>query len=497
MRAEGKEAIGRCNGLYAYAALDTAKQRLLLVRDRFGVKPLYLAHHEGDLWFASELRALLAAGVPAEVDRDALRYAAGGGYLTGPGQWLTGVRQLLPGQVATVDVASGEVATRSWFEPADVVDPEFARELAAEPRGRLVDRLEETLRTAVRRRLMSDVPLGTMCSGGMDSSLITAFARDEQPGIRAYNASVLDQPEVDENPYAQQVATVLGVELRTVPTTAESWRAGFVEAVVHNEQPLVHESSIPMAAIAGLAHGDDVKVLLSGEGADELLGGYEWLHRPEYRDLAATRRWERLARSVRRDLQRRRRARDPGADADPREFAHRRAVHDRALRAYRHHRGAPRRLEAALLSDLRVYLPHLLNRQDKNTMQRSIETRVPFLDPDVVALAVNLPIEARVRPERKGVLRDLAARVLPAEIARRPKVGFGFDIDRYVEPALRPEFLADGVLREALGEPEEAWRERVGRLRGQRRMLALSAEILVRVMVQGAAPEAVEQELWT
>jgi asparagine synthetase B (glutamine-hydrolysing) len=130
-------------------------------------------------------------------------------------------------------------------------------------------------------------------------------------------------------------------------------------------------------------------------------------------------------------------------------------------------------------------------------MQQSIETRVPFLDPDVVALTINLPIEARVLPERKGVLRDLAARVLPDEIARRPKVGFGFDIDRYVEPALRPGFLAEGALREALGASAADWDERVATMRGQRRMLALSAEILVRVMVHGASPEAVERELWT
>src|SRR3954451_8489191 len=113
---EGEAAIGRCNGLYAYAALDVARGRLLLVRDRFGVKPLYLAEHDGDLWFASEIRALLAAGVPARVDRDGLRYTvAGGGYLTGPDQWLSGFRQLLPGQVEIVDVASGATSTRSWF----------------------------------------------------------------------------------------------------------------------------------------------------------------------------------------------------------------------------------------------------------------------------------------------------------------------------------------------------------------------------------------------
>ena len=144
-----------------------------------------------------------------------------------------------------------------------------------------------------------------------------------------------------------------------------------------------------------------------------------------------------------------------------------------------------------------MYLPHLLNRQDKNTMQQSIETRVPFLDPDVVALAVNLPLESRVRPERKGLLREIGARVLPPEIAARPKVGFGFDIDAYLAPGLRPGFLADGRLREALGEPAGPWAARVAGLRGQQHMLALSAEVLCRGLLDGEHPEAITAALWS
>jgi asparagine synthase (glutamine-hydrolysing) len=496
--AEGEAAIPRCNGLFAFAALDTAGQRLLLARDRWGVKPLYVARHAGALWFASEIRALLAAGIPRRADAGRLRHAVFADFLHAPEEWVEGVSKVLPGHLATVDLRTLELRHESWYEPRDVVSRERGRELAAMPRERLGALLEETLRAAVRRRLMSDVPLGTMCSGGLDSSLITAFARDEQPGHRAYNAAVTDQPQVDESPWAETVASALGVELRTVALDAGRWRAGFVGAVLHNEQPLIHESSVPMAGIAGLAHADGVKVLLSGEGADELLGGYAFLNVEAARDFAAQDGVLReAARSVRRERQRRRAVR-AGAQGDghPGEFAHGVELSLAALGAYSHHRGARRRYEAGLLIDLRVYLPHLLNRQDKNTMQRSIETRVPFLDPDVVELAVNLPLEARVQPERKGILRDIGARVLPPEIAARPKVGFGFDIDRYVEPGLRPEFLADGRLREALGEPAEAWRARTAGLRGQRRMLALSAEILCRSFLDDQSPDAIEAALW-
>lgn len=495
--AQGEAALPRANGLFAFGALDTAGRRLLLARDRWGVKPLYYARHAGALWFASEIRALLAAGIPRRADAGRLRHAVFMDFLHAPGEWIDGVTKVLPGQLVAVDLETLAVREESWYEPHDVVSSERARELAAMPRERLAALLEETLRTAVRRRLMADVPLGTMCSGGLDSSLITAFARDEHPGHRAYNAAVSDQPEVDESPWAEKVAGALGVELRTVAMDAARWRAGFVEAVLHNEQPLVHESSIPMAGIAGLAHGDGVKVLLSGEGADELLGGYAFRNVQPDGELADGP-VKGLLRSVRRERQRRA-AVAAGAQGDGHqgEFDHGAALYRAALQAYAHHRGARRRYEAGLLMDLRVYLPHLLNRQDKNTMQRSIETRVPFLDPDVAELALNLPLEARVRPERKGILRDIGARVLPPEIAARPKVGFGFDIDRYVEPGLREEFLADGRLREALGEPAEAWRSRVAALRGQRRMLALSAEVLCRAFLDDETPAAIEAALWS
>ena len=117
-----------------------------------------------------------------------------------------------------------------------------------------------------------------------------------------------------------------------------------------------------------------------------------------------------------------------------------------------------RALEAELLRELSTYLPHLLNRQDKNTMQASIETRVPFLDPNLAALALACRSRPAWSPGRKGLLRDLADRHLPREVARRQKRGFGFDVRRYIEPAARPEFLLDGALRELLGVEREQWR---------------------------------------
>src|SRR5262249_33958548 len=155
----------------------------------------------------------------------------------------------------------------------------------------------------------------------------------------AYNAAVADQPGVDEGPWAARVAEALGIELRTVAMTAETWRAGLVETALRNEHPLVHESSVPMAQIAELPHADGGQALLRGAGADELFGGYEWRHRGAERDFAA-----RPPATWLRGLYR--------ARQRPDERPYEAAVRERALAAYGHHRGARRRLEAALLADL-------------------------------------------------------------------------------------------------------------------------------------------------
>jgi asparagine synthase (glutamine-hydrolysing) len=514
--AWGADAVARCNGLFAFAALDSARRRVMLARDRFGVKPLYLARREGALWFASEVGALLAAGLPAAARPDVLAHTIGYGWAEGPQTPFAEIERLAPGTLLEIDLETLTAAERRWYDPAAAVDPERMAALAGAGRGELADELEAELRASVRRRLMADVPVGTMCSGGLDSSLITALAREEHPRIVAYNAAVTDQPGSDEGPWARLVAGELGVELRTAPMDAAAWRGGLVRAVRHHEFPLMHESSVPMAMIAALAHGDGVKVLLSGEGADELFAGYDFLHGAEYRDvLPATARLRQhlelmraradaLRRRGGRGLWRGLRRRSSGGGAAPgflpawaaSAAAHAEAVHERGGRAYAHRPGPERALEAALLGDLSTYLPHLLNRQDKNTMQASIETRVPFLDPAVVALALNLPVSARTQPLRKGVLRDLGARHLPRAVSRRAKVGFGFDVRSYLAPAARPEFLRDGVLRDTLEIPRAQWDDLAASAASPGALRLWTGEIWCRQFLEGQEDAAVEAALW-
>jgi len=280
-----------------------------------------------------------------------------------------------------------------------------------------------------------------------------------------------------------------------------SWRDGLVDVVRHLEAPRLRESSVPMSHIARLARQNGVPVLLSGEGADELFGGYGWLHGEQWRDFTRGRGGPEQA--VRRTLRRARRLRqgapwpqvEPGTGPSPAVREYEQNELRRAHRAYAKAPGAERRMAAALLGDLVLYLPHLLNRQDKTTMLASVETRVPFLDPEMVALALNLPVRARMLPERKAPLRALARRLLPPVVTSRPKVGFGFDVTGYLAAA-RPQFLAEGVLREVLQVGARSWPEALPSLGGRHPMLLTTGEIWARLFVRGDDAGAVTEALW-
>jgi asparagine synthase (glutamine-hydrolysing) len=495
----GEAAVERCNGLFALAALDRERGRLLLVRDRFGVKPLYVARHDGGILFASEIRTLLAAGIPRRARPDVLEHAAAVGWANGRRTPVEGIDRVMPGTLVEIDLESLATAERRWYDPLAAVDSERMAALAPLDAARAARPVGDALRGAVRRRLMADVPVGTMCSGGLDSSLITALAAEEGD-VHAFNARIVDQPEYDEGRWAAEVAAHAGVELHTVEMDAERWRGALVDVVGHVEYPLTHESSVPMAEIARLARSRGVKVLLSGEGADELFGGYSWLHHHAFADFAARgSRTGSAARRALRALQRRgvlagRAIPDPLPGPADDVNAHERAEVERAIRAYAGHRGARGELEGRLAADLALYLPHLLNRQDKSTMMHSIETRVPFLDPEVVALALNLPLEARVEPERKAPLRALARELLPRSVVERPKVGFGFELGAYLGDAVRPEFVLDGALREELQVPRARWEAELAELVAH--LGVVTGEIWMRTVLGDQAPAAVMHDLW-
>lgn len=514
----GEEAPSLFNGFFAFAALDREGQRLLLVRDRFGVKPLYFTFHEGAFWFASEIKALLAVGVPRRPREEFLSRMLLTGWVNGPETPVAGVNQLLPGTSMTVHVPSLRTATRVWYYPAASVDGERQAELAKRSRAELTALFERELTEAVGRELISDVPVGTMCSGGIDSSLLTAFARDRSPDIVAFNAAIAGGRRLDESRWAERVATALGIELRTVRLTPESWRGDFVQTVHHLEYPFTEESAVSIAAMAAEARRAGVKALISGEGADELFGGYFSLssvagfvprasHLAYWRDALRrmtpaerARAAVRVPRVLRRLLVPDRYpapllAQRPTDLSTEAEFE--RLVEQQTVSACDHHSGSRGALERELLGLLSRMLPFLLNRLDKNGMEHSVEIRPPFLDPRVVELVTNLPLETRITPRPKGILRDLAMKRLPRAVATRPKQpGMRIDPRSWFQEAARPSFLRDGRLRDVLQIPLATWDPLIEGLQGRRVMLFWSAEVWCRTLLDSERTAAVESELW-
>jgi asparagine synthase (glutamine-hydrolysing) len=282
-----------------------------------------------------------------------------------------------------------------------------------------------------------------------------------------------------------------------------------VGAVEHYEYPLAHESSVPIAAIASLARQNGVKVLLTGEGADELFGGYWFMHRDLYQrflpwrarvahvfDRARRVGPRRLPGVVLGRLRPRAEAEGPRSAEEPRGFE--RGVAVQAAEAYTYHPGPRGKLEAALLGGLSTgVLPLLLNRMDKNAMQWSVETRVPFLDPELVALVLNLPLEQRVGPEPKGVLRDVARAYLPADVVRRPKqVGLARSGRDQLLTRARPEFLGRGRLRDALELDGERWSQFAAIAGGHNPVALWTTEIWCRLILEDQPRADVEAELW-
>jgi asparagine synthase (glutamine-hydrolysing) len=507
LAAWGDDAIDRCNGIFGFAAYDADRERVLLARDHLGIKPLYVVSMRGGLWFASEIKALLAAGAARRERREARGELPFAMWLEGRETPFDGIERVLPGTIVEIDVRTLERGERTWYSPASAVDADRSAELAAADEGRLTETLTELLRDSVRRQLMSDAKVGVMLSGGLDSSVIAALASEESPGIVMYNASMSDDRD-DESPWAEAVARELGADIRVVPMAIDDWRAALVPAVMHFEYPMFL-GAVPIASIGRAAHDDGVKVLLTGEGADELFGGYAFHHWRQTSMLLPAYKRLRLAMDYvvsdgrwLPDRLRGRRRVDPfnglmrPPETNPRERFREDVRRDAAV-AYAHHDRHRRDVEVALLGDLFFgSMPRLLNRQDKNLMATSVEARVPYLDLEVLEFGLNLPVEYRVGPRPKRILRGVAQRVLPS-IARRPKkLSMNVQFGRYLESATRASFVQDGVMRGLLELPAGMWRASLAQLTDGQRFSMCSSEIWARLFLCDQSVATVEADLW-
>jgi asparagine synthase (glutamine-hydrolysing) len=454
----GIDFLGRLRGMFALALWDRDERRLLLARDAFGIKPLYVAERGGRLAFASELTALSRLpGFSRELDPDAIEAYLAFNSIPAPLSAFRAARKLEPGHWLTW--SDGQVRRGRWARPAPVAAGAVRREgmaaLAAEAR--------ERLRDSVRAHLVADVPVGVLLSGGVDSSALTALAAQEGTGRVSTFSVGFEERSFDELEQARLVARRYGTDHHEIvlrPGVADE--LPIVAAAT--DEPLGDSSALPTWLVSRLA-SEHVKVVLSGEGGDELFGGYQTYAADRLAPVAgrAAHALEPLVRrlpsSDRRVSLDYRLKRFAAAAALPPLEAHHgwKEIFAPALRGelLGERRGADplgvyraRWAETAAAEplarlqdvDLGIYLvDDLLVKADRMSMTHSLETRVPFLDPRVAELALALPASLKVRGlATKRLLREAVAPLVPREIARGRKRGFSIPAAAWLRGPLLP-----------------------------------------------------------
>jgi len=473
----GDACVERFRGMFAFAVWDAPRRRLLLARDRMGIKPLYWAMVDGRLLFGSEIKAILESGlIRAEANDRAIPELLGTRYLSGTETLFKGIYRLLPGHLLTFH--RGGAVTRQWWDiPVGEPNPAVARLSDAEAVAEFRARLED----AVRTRLMSDVPLGMFLSGGLDSSAIAALmARMIDRPLETFSVA-FRQRAFSELDYARQVVTAIHANPHEIVIDEADFFGALPRLVWHEDEPIAHPSSVPLYFVSKLAR-EHVTVVLTGEGSDELLAGYGkyprallnwragrlWAVAPDpirhfVQDTLVPRLPARVGRYARRSflgmprtpeamffdnfaaigLRRQARLLDPrfAGVATPDVYAASRTYFDIP-------NGHSTTLDRLLYADLKTYLVELLMKQDQMSMAASIESRVPFLDHPLVEFAAALPPRMKLRGfTTKWILREAVKAVLPSDILTRRKMGFPVPFGQWMRGA------GAGLARDVLLDP--------------------------------------------
>jgi len=465
---EGPEMVHRLNGMFAFFLHDRRSGESFLARDRLGIKPLFYWLDGESLVFASELSVLLRhPAVPADPDHGALIELYRLQYLCGERTVYRGVRKLLPG--CAMQVRDGGTRVYRYYDL-----PDGAREAGGEA-DRRPERLRELMESSVRYRMISDVPLGMFLSGGIDSSVVVGLLSGmvDRP-VKTFSVGFEGEDAFDERRFAGLVAGHYGTEHSELLLSPMEIAEQLPRIVDHLAEPVMDPALIPTWLLSRHARRE-VTVVLTGEGADELFGGYRrYLFQQRYGRFAVA---PGLLAAGRRALRGRlpRRAsqaldalsrRDPvsnhlewssvvGRDVAAKLFEPDAwAGHEReAAAAFAPYFPSGRiRLGDQLRADQHEWLPHnLLAKVDRASMAFSLEARVPFLDHRVVEWAARLPDEDKIRGgTTKLVLREAFGKSVPADVLRRPKQGFDLPLAAWIRDPLRPlarELLAPGSLR--------------------------------------------------
>lgn len=450
----GVDCVNHLRGMFGLAVWDHQKRELFIARDRLGIKPLYYTLENQALAFGSEVKSLLTLPwVESSIDHAALNEYLSLKYVPAPRTLFKNIASLPPGH--SMLIRNGNVEVKQYWDISFAEKLQFDREESA------VEQLLEKLRESIRLRLRSDVPFGAFLSGGLDSSIIVALMSEQlDMPVNTFSAGFAGADGQDELPYARQVANQFGCNHHEVKVGAKQFLDLADKVMWHLEMPIADQATIATHMVAALAR-KHVKMVLTGEGGDELFSGYaryvgethaaklNWLPGPV---AAAMRGCVKRLPGLRRQkialhalLQRSEAARFsnwfPLFNGDTK-----RQVVDQWLKSdatnvvesfesYLQQCDATSPVERMLYVDSKTWLPdYLLLRGDKLTMANSIEGRVPLLDHEVVEFAAKLPVKYKLNGStRKYLLKKVAAKLLPDQIINRKKQGFPIPIERWLK----------------------------------------------------------------
>jgi asparagine synthase (glutamine-hydrolysing) len=519
----GRDCVKYLRGMFAFAIWDRRKRQLFIARDRLGIKPLYYWFDGKTLLFGSEIKAILAyPGLTPEFNRVTLAEYLAFGYIPEPETMYAGIKKLLPGHTLEIG-ESGEPKASSYWDLTAQVDGE------ARPRQYYVERYRELLEGCVSSHLMSDVPLGVFLSGGLDSSAVAALTtKIRREPIETF-AVGYGEESFSELPYARLVAKHIGSKHHEVCLSRDEFFQALPRLIWHEDEPIVWPSSISLYFVARLAR-ERVTVVLTGEGSDETLAGYTryaWtllnsrldsVYRtliPEYIRKMVRRRIQSgpLSGSLHRKLGHTFLVRDGGswpsfyfdnfysafsaADQEGLLTLETKELLGDAYAGSMDYWNASSGdlLHRMLYTDIKTYLVELLMKQDQMSMAASIESRVPFLDHELVEFTASIPAKYDTRGlAGKFVLKSAVEDLLPGEIVYRRKMGFptpwaywlaGPQLDKLEQLLLEPRTINRGYFRPEAVKGLFAEHRAGNRDHGNRIWRLLNLELWERVCLEG------------
>lgn len=471
---DGVASLDRLNGIFAFALLDRTSGELLIVRDGFGIKPLYYTSSDGRFFFASELKAFTALGLSLGApDAEAIF-----GYLTylwnpGPGTPATNFRKLGPGEA--IRVKDGRILAHWIWRPQPALQPQPRSSKSV---SSLAEDVRRHVREAVHRQMIADVPVGAFLSGGLDSSSIVAFARETNPNIECFSINAKSKHEssdAEDLPYAHLVAKHLNTKLHVVDVDARDMADDLEQMIFQLDEPLADPAPLNVWHISKLARAHGMKVLLSGAGGDDIFTGYR-----RHQALAMSGPLRALPKTVRQSLS------NLGANLNQTAPSSRRVTKfldgvalngDDQLVRYlawlspakvrdlfsidvrarlgsidpeeplkAHLRNMPtdsHPIDRILALEQRFFLPeHNLTYTDKMSMAAGVEVRVPFLDAVLVDFVRTIPHTMKQHgAQGKWILKKAMEPLLPEAVIYRPKTGFGLPLRGWLRNELRAFML--------------------------------------------------------